>query len=55
METFKKHWKPVLIGTAALLVGYLAYKWSIDDDTVKARKRGPFQSVIAGTVNWEAT
>jgi hypothetical protein len=54
MEGFKKNWQPIVYGVAAVVAAYFIYKYSTYEDSVSEKRKGPFQSVIAGTVNWEA-
>jgi hypothetical protein len=58
MESIKKNWQPVVIGLGILLGGILMYKLSQFEEcpiTTFIKKRGPFQTVVSGTVNWEAS
>jgi len=58
MESFKKNWPLVLIGGIGMLVvGYAGYKLSQFEEcpiTTFIKRRGPFQTVVSGTVNWES-
>lgn len=58
MESIKKNWQPVMIGLGILLGGILMYKLYQCEEcpiTTFIKKRGPFQTVVSGTVNWEAS